>query len=93
MRSPTRRAPTSSSRRCRVASKQPVATSARGGRGAGESQRVARSGSSHVTKGAPTSPPLAQDATGDGAGGGALSEPLLLRGKSEWSAKLLEAWW
>ena len=34
-----------------------------------------------------------QDASGDGAGGGVLSEPLLLRGKSRWSAKLLTNWW
>ena len=35
---------------------------------------------------------IVQDGTGDGAGAGALSEPLLLRGKSEWSKKLLDNW-
>ena len=34
-----------------------------------------------------------QDAGGDGMGGGVLSEPLILRGKSAWSQKLLDDWW
>ena len=34
-----------------------------------------------------------QDAEGDGMGTGALAEPILIRGKSEWSRKLLEDWW
>ena len=34
-----------------------------------------------------------QDAGGDGMGGGVLSEPLLIRGKSDWSKKFLDDWW
>ena len=34
-----------------------------------------------------------QDVGGDGGGTGALSAPLLLRGKSDWSARLLQEWW
>ena len=34
-----------------------------------------------------------QDAGGDGMGNGVLTEPLILRGKSAWSKKLLEDWW
>ena len=36
---------------------------------------------------------LAQDSSGDGAGGGVLMAPLLLRGKSAWSARFLQEWW
>ena len=36
---------------------------------------------------------LPQDDAGDGAGAGLLTEPLVLRGKSEWSRTLLATWW
>ncbi len=34
-----------------------------------------------------------QDGSGDGMGTGVLTEPILIRGKTEWSRKLLEQWW
>jgi len=34
-----------------------------------------------------------QDTSGDGTGTGVLTEPLLIRGKSEWSKRFLEQWW